>query len=525
MSGLDLNILAFLRKVRHRVMIITLIHYGMLAMVISLALGAFITITSIFLPIYEAVYLSLIIIILGIVSSIIAAIINRPNTRQTALIADATGLKERLVTSIEFIGREDGFSKLQKKDTVKAIENYDLKKKITITVDKKMIIILLVLSVFFAIGVFVPSAAKDKAKEIYQFKKYQKETEKKLDEEKKKVEKLNSLSDEEKKKALQAVETAQKEVEQAKNKEDGSKALEKLDRKFEKLGEETKNKKALQDIKSIQKEVNPKGKEERASEAKKELNNLAEQLSKNDKTSNLSKALSSGNMQAAKDELSKLQNSLSDFSEADKSELSSTLKDAASGSSNDKLKEALNNASKEAANGKLSDDTKQQLNKALDELGDDSDATASASNGASPGSQSGSGNQGSSGANAGGGSGGGNGSGSGNGGGSGSGSGGGWNNGSNTGLNKPGSASTESKEQVYIPGRSEGKDDNLTGSKNNSGSSQLQDSSDGPTTKGESVQYDTVIGGYSKQANEDVNDYSIPDSMKEIVKGYFDQLQ
>ena len=121
----------------------------------------------------------------------------------------------------------------------------------------------------------------------------------------------------------------------------------------------------------------------------------------------------------------------------------------------------------------------------------------------------------------------GSGAGQGQGSGSGSGSGGGqggtgWNTGSTTGHendleNNPG-------EQIYIPGRNEGSDNNLTGNKNEDGNSQQIETENGLNISGEKVDYDKVIGDYSNSALEGANNSNLPQSLKDLIKNYFEGL-
>ncbi len=79
-------------------------------------------------------------------------------------------------------------------------------------------------------------------------------------------------------------------------------------------------------------------------------------------------------------------------------------------------------------------------------------------------------------------------------------------------------------EQIYIPGRNEGNDANLTGSKNESGNSQQVESQTGLNLDGQKVNYDKVIGDYKNSALEGANNSNIPQNLKDIIKDYFEKL-
>lgn len=79
-------------------------------------------------------------------------------------------------------------------------------------------------------------------------------------------------------------------------------------------------------------------------------------------------------------------------------------------------------------------------------------------------------------------------------------------------------------KQIYIPGRNEGEDGNLTGNKNENGNSQGIENQTGMNIGGEKIDYDKVIGDYSNSALEGANNSNLPQSLKDIIKNYFEQL-
>ena len=79
-------------------------------------------------------------------------------------------------------------------------------------------------------------------------------------------------------------------------------------------------------------------------------------------------------------------------------------------------------------------------------------------------------------------------------------------------------------EQVYIPGRDVGNDDNLTGNKNEDGDSQSIDSENGFNLDGSKIDYEKVIGDYTNSALEGANNSNLPESLKDIIKDYFEGL-
>ena len=204
------------------------------------------------------------------------------------------------------------------------------------------------------------------------------------------------------------------------------------------------------------------------------------------------------------------------MSSAELSKLSEALNNAALEMSDEELAEALKNASNSVLNKKLdatslSSEISKSINNSNGQNNNSNQQSSGSGQNKQQNSNSGQGQGGSGSGNSGTGS-----------SGSGSGSGGGWNTGSTVGKendldNSPG-------EQIYIPGRNEGSDGNLTGNKNDNGNSQEIESQNGLNVGGEKVDYDKVIGDYSNSALEGANNSNLPQSLKDIIKDYFKGL-
>lgn len=497
MSILDKNILSFLSKIKWRIRANVLIDILVLGGIAASTLGAFITMLSLFIPIYNAFIFSIYLILLGLFISMIVSVFKFPNDKKSAMIADSKGLKERLITSLEFIGKEDGFSHIQKEDTVKALNQFNYKKSLPIKVDRKKLLILgLVVSVLITCG-FIPSDTKEKAEQNHKFNQMKKEKTKKIEETQKHIEKLKTLTEEEKKELKKVLEKAKQEVKVSQDKKEIEKALERLDKKIEKQA------------------------------AKQELKKLSEALSKDEKTKKLSEAIQKQDKKEIQQELSNIKQAVSNMNESDKSDVSSALNSAALASNRSQLKQALAKAAKETKKGKISEDTMSEIQDSISELNEDTGASVSSSDGQGQGNSQGAGQgQGEGrgqGSGQGSGQGGGQSSGAGGSRGSGAGSGAGWNQGSQQGFHRPGSAGNTG-ENVFIPGRQNGNDGNLTGQKNQGGNSTSQVTSDSLAQRGESISYDKVVGEYTDRAMESMHDTNIPDVMKDVIKEYFDSL-
>ncbi|MSS65054.1 hypothetical protein [Velocimicrobium porci] len=82
----------------------------------------------------------------------------------------------------------------------------------------------------------------------------------------------------------------------------------------------------------------------------------------------------------------------------------------------------------------------------------------------------------------------------------------------------------ENPEKITIPGKKKGKDENLTG-KATKGESKQSKGGIGYGYRGESVDYNQVVGEYKQEAYEKLEKNQIPSDMKGVVKEYFDYLE
>lgn len=119
----------------------------------------------------------------------------------------------------------------------------------------------------------------------------------------------------------------------------------------------------------------------------------------------------------------------------------------------------------------------------------------------------------------------GNGSGNGNGTGNGDGNGGsgtGWDTGSKQGFETD--PIVNPQESIYIPDYEIGDDKNLTGDKTDAGNGFRAPSDQVLAWSGQSVDYEQAVGEYSAGVIDQVDRLSIPESMKDMIKSYFDGL-
>ncbi|SUY46721.1 membrane-associated protein [Clostridium putrefaciens] len=525
MNILDLKIINFFKKASRRLKLNLFLNDFVIGLIITLIVSSIPSIMSLIVPIYKIKIIYISVLLIGICISFIYSMVRLPNKEKQALIIDSKGLDERLSTALESIGKEKGVYSLQKEDTARFIESFNIKEKIPIIIEKKKVIMVISLVVISFLGMFIKTEAKTLAKEIETTKKFEKETLNKIEEQKKIIQKIDKLNEDEKKKIIEVLEKTEKEITTTKTEKDIEKALERLDKRLEKEAKDPNISKEKQDmLKSIQKDINPKGEEQRKDKANKDLNKLVDKFSENEFMEELSKQLAAKNKEGIDKALKDIENNVSSLEDLEKSQISRSLKEASLKIDNEDLKEALRDISKDVKEGNISDESKKKTSEALKSLVDETEGTASKiHNKGEKKEQSGEGKEKGQGKNSDEGQ--EEGKSNGEGQGSEKGKGEGVNKGSKNGINKTDISTPLNKEEVFIPNRSEGNDENLTGKENNNSSSQTLDLDKGIGKRGESINYDKVIGDYTKEAYDSVNNLTIPEALKDIIKSYFEGLQ
>ena len=449
--------------------------------------GLLLDVVSLFFPLYYVNHLVVGCVTVGILAGLIIGIARIPDRKKAALIADSKGLDERLVTSLESLDKEGGFHSLQRKDTVSKIETFNLKKNIRISFPCRKLPILAVLIIGVVICSRVDSPARRLARDNHALNVAVEEKAEKLEKVLKEMEDNSLLSKEEKETLNELLQAASDELNEVLKKEKIDTVMERLDTKLKKEEEKSSSQALSKEVEAIQEKLNLPSSEQRQQRQSELAKNLEDAL----KELNGNEGKKAGGL--SEEELEQLAKELADqmmesedweLSEAEISDLANTMK-----VSPEDLKASLSKA------GSQSQQTASQEN-------DGSTVSAKGQNG------SGSGNNGGSG------------SGSGNGG---RGQGGtGWDVGSKNGFEKV-TEVNDAPEQLNIPDRATGDDENLTGT-NTEGSSYLTDSDMGLSFRGQSVDYSRVVGEYTTSAMSRLNQSKIPDAMKDVVKKYFSEL-
>lgn len=516
MKALEKEIDSFIKKASIRIGVNFLIRNLIIALNIALGISIFVIVLSLFFPIpfrCELAYGSIIVLVM---LSIGYSFIRRYRKKQVALIVDSKGLKERVTTYLELKGREDDFAKAQREDTLVAIREFNIKDKLPIKFPKKEILLAVSLTVVCISMSFINTSATEKGNKIKELNKIKKDMIEEIKKEEKKIDDMKNLTEEEKKELKDVLDKAKEQIKESDKKEELNKANERLEKKLDTLQDKLKSEDGKKDIDKIKDNLLKEAKENMKKEAQKDENAVKNNLMKTEEGKKLLEALETGDKEKIAEAVSSLNKSLDSLSDVEKSKLSNSFSEAAASVNSDELKEALNSAADGVMDGNINE---KDLAGALASMKSKSSGSNKSESGNGSGSGNGEGNGGGNGSGNGEGNGGGNGSGNG----SGSGTGSGWNTGSKNGTEKV--DTTKSSEEIYIPGREVGSDSNLSGGKNEDGNTQSFTTKNGINTSGSKDNYTKYVEDYSDEALNNLDSSSMPDSLKGVVKDYFEGLK
>ena len=186
--SLDKKIDMYLKKIKLRLQISSLIKYIFYGALLGLSSCCIITIISLFLP---TTYLYIKLIILFGLCVIIFAfvwIFKLPDEIDAAKVADKNGLKERVITALSLSDSNNTFANIQKEDTLHHLKNFNYKSFISLKPRKNLVSKLVILVVIFITTLFIPAQPRLLAKKIEQKTVIKKEAIKKVEQLKKDTE-------------------------------------------------------------------------------------------------------------------------------------------------------------------------------------------------------------------------------------------------------------------------------------------------------------------------------------------------
>lgn len=314
MSSIDKELLKSIRKLKYRVARNIILDQLLWGCILGLCFGSLVSIASLFIPLYKINLTIYKLITAAGVIGLLVSMVRLPKDRKAAQLADEFGLEERMITSLELLGKDDGFSKLLKKDAVNSLQQLDYKEKLLYKIKRKQIISFASALVIIAGCSFIQTPAKIRAEEKFKFQIVQEDTLNNIAKQEKSIKNSSILKEEDKKALLSDLTSLGKEVKEAKSIKDIENSLEKFQIKTEEIKEKY---------------------------SEKDINNITSGLSRNDSTSNLAKAVESGNKEAISQEIKNLSDSLKTSSPEEQAQIAKNFAEMAKNASDENLKKSL----------------------------------------------------------------------------------------------------------------------------------------------------------------------------------------
>lgn len=513
MNNIDKQITKFIKKGGKRIRLNVFIENLLVSLIVALSISSMVSILGLFIPMYNLFEICFIIFAISISIYIFIYLYKlRPDNKKVALKLDSKGLNERLITSLELINKDDNISNAQKEDTIEVIREIKISKITPFHIKRKNLYSLIAILTVLIIILCIPTTAKNQAREIRKMKKFNKEVIEKIKDEKKDTKGSEELLEDDKLDIVKELDKSIDEIKKSKSKIDTEKALNKLEKKLDNIEKNLDSVDSKEKIQNILKKLNLN--KEQTSEKLAILNKIAKELSKIDKMKELSEAINSQDGDKIKEALDKLGEDLKNLKDEDKEEISNNLENISANIADENLKGALSSTAASISSGNID---LSKLQNALISLNKDSINADNGDNENGTGAQN---NQSGNGTN---GQGNGNGNGIGNGMGNGSGSenGSGW----DTGNKENGEGKLNSGEKVFLPNRGTGADENLKGNISEGGNSQSITTENGVNIAGDSIDYEKIIHEYSNSEIVGLKNKSIPKSLQDLIKKYFEELK
>lgn len=466
------TILKAIRRVQSRMLLNRIIRCAVYAGIMGTLPGLVVLALSVWIPFYYAVPVAVAAGLLGLLAGICYGVITRPLQSQAAFAADRAGLDEYLITALEFKGSDRIFHRLQREQATESLSRFDIRAAFPIVFPVKECLVF-ALSVCLCVAfALVPAAAKNAAQE-------QHDIQQKVAEETAKIEKVlddiekddtaSGLSDELLDELAGLLNEALAEMESAESIEELEKAKERLDKKTEIAADQMENQDFTAMTQRISGELGFSGRMDK----QKTLAELEDRIRESMKDANSS---------LTEEELEELAKRLSEQLQ-NGSDPQTSVAEAAEmlGMDEEALRQELERIEAEVAQGDSQNGDGNGFGAAI---GDGSGNEAFL-RGDLPGGQ-------------------------------------GYDTGGKTGFEKD-SSGIRPAEELEIPGRVLGDDDNLTGMETY-GQSYFIETENGLAWSGRKVDYGEVVGEYAAEAQNRINRSEVPNDMKEIVRDYFSGL-
>lgn len=487
---MDNRIRKFVYQVRARLReqqiitnLIKLAGYGLIAAVI-------LSLISMIVPFYYAIPAASGIVILFFGAGIFIGLRKTPSPMKAALQADAKGHKEKISTAFYLAGKEDPFSTLQKRDALKIMDSFSIRKEFPLRVSLKRGLLVLGLALIFGISSQIDTPARQQANVQHDVAKEAKEEIARLEKVEKQLQENENLPVEEAAEIEKQLEQAKRELAEANSREDLKKAEERITKKMEMASEDIKDK-TLSEILSDAAKESRTAMENRDSELAGEAQEAmekAENGSRSDKKeayekmSELADRLGDESLKRAAESYKDSSYSSGEYAEAGRV-LDKTLKELEEGSTSD----YADKNTQQDKDAQFFTQGKPEDNSDPNGLGMLGQGDSDSQNGENLVGKS---------------------------------SGDGWNRGSENGQEGAGRIN----ESITVPDGEIGEDENLTGKANGNGDNTKAQSDQASAWSGNKVSYGQVSGSYKEKAYKKVDGSNYPSKLKDRIKNYFNGL-
>ena len=517
--NLDQKIRRFVYRVRARLREQKIIENIIKFVAIGLLVAVLLSFISMMVPFYYAVPVAVGIVGICFVTGFVMGIYKTPTPMEAALRADSKGHKERISTAFFLEGKEDSFSTLQKKDALKVMDAFQIRKEFPLRFSWKQVLAIVGLSLVFAAGSMIETPAREAAQVRKDIEKEAKEEIARLEKVEKKLEQNREISEIEAVEIKEQIENAKRELSEAGSREELKKAQERITKKMEMAADKTENKTLSEMIEDAAKEGREAA-EKKESELVKEAREALEKARKGNrkekqeaykKLKNLADAMGNKALKNAAEDYKNSRYSDSDYAGVQQA-LNEVLEnstanqtDLADNQDNTGSKDSQKNHSGNMSQGNSQNNSSNQMNQKGQNDSENGNTNHHQNNSQSSGQ--GNNQQGNTGQN-------------GNGSGNGNSSGGGWNHGGKEGRE----GNRKTNENITVPDGETGNDGNLTGKANGNDSSTKEKSSRSQAWSGNKVSYGEVSGKYKEKAYKKVNGSRYPGKLKNKIRDYFDGL-
>lgn len=228
---------------QRRMNIASVLQKSIAALCIGAAAGILFQAAALVVPFYYASLYSGLALVLSLLTALVLAYVKRISPEQAALAMDSFGFDERIITAYECLGQEGVLVRLQREDAMNQLAEHQDRIRLALLPSwKKPVLLLGFLAVMSGLAL-LPSAVKERARELHEVRRQAREQMKELDELSRSLDKLAQEEiSQEQKSALQemlgSLEASRTEFEQADSAKLLSAATNKLEYKYAMMGSE-----------------------------------------------------------------------------------------------------------------------------------------------------------------------------------------------------------------------------------------------------------------------------------------------